>query len=57
MRHQPWTIRNINSEILTTKMVVPTVKLNNGCTIPIVGLGTWKVNKQKIENKFNLSTF
>ncbi|EFX86053.1 hypothetical protein DAPPUDRAFT_208580 [Daphnia pulex] len=23
-------------------MVVPTVKLNNGCTIPIVGLGTWK---------------
>ena len=30
-------------------MVVPTVKLNNGCTIPIVGLGTWKVDKHKIE--------
>lgn len=36
---------------------IPTVKLNNGKEMPILGLGTWKVNKKRVFFKLSKKKF
>ncbi|RTG82096.1 uncharacterized protein DC041_0004427, partial [Schistosoma bovis] len=47
LSHYNVTVTNVSIIILFSSVIMESLKMNNGRSIPVIGLGTWNVRKEK----------